>query len=439
MNQKQITNSINNQTGGLAFGQACFYEKSKENPLLDKTFVFCYDGIGNITSVETYNYTAPDTPPTGSPTTKTFTYSADKLTAFGDKAITYHNGEMTSYDGWDYSWSKGKLSSIRKHITSNARAIGKPNLPSSQTYSFVYNAFGQRTGANYTYFVSPTSSTNVSLGETLSYAKKFYYDHAGRLMFETKSTNLQGTGEEYYEIAYLYDESSMIGMEFTKNNQSTLYYFQRNLQGDVVALYDTNGVLKVKYNYDSWGNCTIAAETTDMQLARANPIRYRGYYYDQDTGLYYLNARYYSPELRRFISPDDTAYLDPENVDGLNLYAYCYNDPVNNFDPSGHSVWGILAALLCTPIGGLAFQAVVSAISYVGMAVASLFDETIRQDMENIGWNPFNTDVSISAKAGKVSFYRGVPVFKWTWVPGAFSGSRYAVSSGEMNLRSSGE
>ena len=65
-----------------------------------------------------------------------------------------------------------------------------------------------------------------------------------------------------------------------------------------------------------------------MILARVNPIRYRGYYYDQDTGLYYLNARYYSPELRRFISPDDTAYLDGETIDGLNLYVYCNNNPV---------------------------------------------------------------------------------------------------------------
>ena len=82
-----------------------------------------------------------------------------------------------------------------------------------------------------------------------------------------------------------------------------------------------------------------------MQLAIANPIRYRGYYFDVDTGLYYLNARYYSPELRRFISPDDTAYLDPESIDGLNLYAYCCNDPVNYCDPSGHDPkWYDIAA-----------------------------------------------------------------------------------------------
>jgi len=83
------------------------------------------------------------------------------------------------------------------------------------------------------------------------------------------------------------------------------------------------------------GNCTIA-NGSDMQLAYANPIRYRGCYYDTDIGLYYLNARYYSSELRRFISPDDTSYLDHENANGLNLYAYCCNDPVNRIDPTGN-------------------------------------------------------------------------------------------------------
>ena len=355
---------------GCRFGGILFYfekelyQRQKAKSFLDKSFVFCYDDIGNLTNVITYAYAAPDGVLGHPISIQAFTYDVDKLTALGSKAITYNaNGEMTSFDDWTYSWSKGKLSSIRKLITSNARAIGKPNLPSSQTYSFVYNAFGQRTGANYSYFVSPTSSTNVSLGETLSYAKKFYYDHAGRLMFETKSTNLQGAGEENYKIAYLYDESSMIGMEYTKNNQSTLYYFQRNLQGDVIGIYDTNGNLKVRYIYDAWGNCTIDSSTADMELAKLNPIRYRGYYYDRDTGLYYLNARYYSPELRRFISPDDTAYLNPGNANGLNLYAYCYNDPVNYADPSGHlitaAVWiGLgIGAVLGGIYGGVSAMA----------------------------------------------------------------------------------
>ena len=94
--------------------------------------------------------------------------------------------------------------------------------------------------------------------------------------------------------------------------------------------------MQAKYSYDAWGNCAIDSATTNYDLAHANPIRYRGYYYDEDTNLYYLNSRYYSPEWRRFISPDDTAYLDPESVNGLNLYCYCNNDPINFVDPSGH-------------------------------------------------------------------------------------------------------
>ena len=105
-----------------------------------------------------------------------------------------------------------------------------------------------------------------------------------------------------------------------------------------------------KYLYDAWGNCTISGETTNYAVAHANPIRYRGYYYDEDTGLYYCNARYYSPKWRRFISPDDTAYLDPESVNGLNLYCYCNNDPVNYADPSGHSVI-LTACLLAFGVG----------------------------------------------------------------------------------------
>ena len=117
-------------------------------------------------------------------------------------------------------------------------------------------------------------------------------------------------------------------MVSTNINGTNTYYFQRNLFGDVVAIYDTNGAKVVEYVYDAWGNCTIKGTTTNYVVAHANPIRYRGYYYDEDTKLYYLNARYYSPEFRRFISPDDTAYLNPESVNGLNLYIYANNNPI---------------------------------------------------------------------------------------------------------------
>ena len=103
----------------------------------------------------------------------------------------------------------------------------------------------------------------------------------------------------------------------------------------------------VSCSYDAWGNCTASGS-----IAPINPIRYRGYYWDSETKWYYLNARYYSPEWRRFISPDDINYLDPESVNGLNLYCYCNNDPVNYADPSGN--FPVLAVILgITAVVGL--------------------------------------------------------------------------------------
>ena len=201
--------------------------------------------------------------------------------------------------------------------------------------------------------------------------------------------------EKAQELIYLYDESGMIGVMY--NSQP--YYYHRNLQGDVIAIYDANGEKQVEYAYDAWGNCEVICADTHG-LANANPIRYRGYYYDTETGLYYLNARYYSPEWRRFISPDAAEYIDSETPNGLNLYLYCNNDPVNYIDQSGHNRDGFF------------FQYVISYLMYIGIAVASIFDESIRNDMKAIEWNPFNSDEDLVGKSNKVSFYKGVPIVR---------------------------
>lgn len=120
--------------------------------------------------------------------------------------------------------------------------------------------------------------------------------------------------------------------------------------GDVIGIYNTSGTKIVEYAYDAWGNCTTVYSAND-NIANDNPIRYRGYYLDIENNFYYLNARYYSPEFRRFISPDDTYYLDPESVNGLNLYCYCNNDPVNYCDPSGHLAFWIITALIGVAAG----------------------------------------------------------------------------------------
>ena len=231
--------------------------------------------------------------------------------------------------------------------------------------NFSYNALGQRVGVSYTY-TPPTSSSGsaVAIGTLLGYSRSYDYDQSGRLIAENKTNEYYGEPGDSEKIVFLYDEAGMVGFVYTKSGTSNTYYYDRNIRGDVIGIYDTDGNLVVKYNYDAWGNCTVASGTTNYVIANANPIRYRGYYYDVDTGLYYLNSRYYTPEWRRFISPDDTSYLDPETPNGLNLYCYCNNDPVNYADPSGHSVTAIL-------LGGFAFGAFVGA----GVSVATQWVE----------------------------------------------------------------
>ena len=304
----------------------------EDNAALDKTIEYEYNtSTGNLDSV------------TNNGTVTTFGYTdvahPDRLTSYNGKAITYNdNGGVASYDGWDYTWTKGKLSRIKKNMGNSSRAIIGPSFAPSKTYTFGYNGLGQRISQNYSYFFLGDSIIPVQQGEVTAYNKSFSYDHAGRLVAENIDKTFYGVGTESSKIVYLYDESGIIGMQYTNSTTATTntYYFLRNLQGDVIAIYDTTGNKVVEYSYDAYGNCTINSSTTNYPLAHANPIRYRGYYYDEATKLYYLNARYYNPQWRRFISPDDTAYLNPETPNGLNLYCYCGNDPVNRFDPTGH-------------------------------------------------------------------------------------------------------
>ena len=204
----------------------------------------------------------------------------------------------------------------------------------------------------------------------------------------------------------------------------------------------------VGYAYDAFGNCTTVYGTTSA-IGKYNPFRYRGYYYDRETKLYYLNARYYAPELRRFISPDDTSYLDPESVNGLNLYCYCNNDPVNYCDPSGHFAFFLLTALLAVgtvaaidyipdqefnlhwgwyagaavlgaAIGlGISYYATGSAFSSVGKVFSGLFGKTTYYrtmsvddyaTLKSTGQLPAGTETFITPNASYASGYNGLTV-----------------------------
>lgn len=152
-----------------------------------------------------------------------------------------------------------------------------------------------------------------------------YILNSNKIIRETTGNNV---------INYYYDSNDDV-IGFTYNNQKYLYL--KNIQNDVIGIIDSSGSLIVKYYYDAYGNILSITDSSGINLGSINPFRYRSYYYDNETGWYYLNSRYYDPFIRRFITPDDVSYLGTsESVDSYNLYSYCENNPVNNIDCGGH-------------------------------------------------------------------------------------------------------
>mgnify|MGYP002515998197 CR=1 FL=1 len=269
------------------------------------SFVYTYGQAGNILSVKRYAYT------TGTLgdvlETKTYTYGdsswADLLTKYNGKAITYDGiGNMTSYNGSTYTWQGREL----RKITNG-----------SNTYSYKYNADGIRTsktvnGTTTEFFLNGTQILAQKTGDGVM---RFFYDSTGK----------------------------RVGFA----NGNTLYYYLYNLQGDVIAIVRAStGQVVAKYNYDAWGKCTVT-NASGYTVGDKNPFRYRGYYYDTETGLYYLNSRYYNPEFGRFISVD--GQLNKTGLSETNLFAYCDNNPINRADQGGN-IWHIVVGAF---VGGL--------------------------------------------------------------------------------------
>ena len=198
-------------------------------------------------------------------------------------------GNPTTYRGKSATWSYGR------------------ELTTFDGNTFSYDARGRRTAKN-----------NIT----------FIYDSNGNLV-------KQSNGLEFF-----YDHSGVFAIKY---NNST-YFYRKNAQNDIIAILDTNGAVVVKYKYDAWGNCQVVSDTSGCNLGTLNPFRYRSYYYDTETNLYFLKTRYYDPELGRFMTIDDISYLDPDSINGLNLYAYCKNNPIKYEDPNG--TFAITTALL---------------------------------------------------------------------------------------------
>ncbi len=102
-----------------------------------------------------------------------------------------------------------------------------------------------------------------------------------------------------------------------------------------LGIIDSEGKLVVKYYHEAYGKCSIISDTSGCSIGSLNPFRYKGYYYDSETGMYYCQSRYYVPEWCRWLNADNPNFLEPQSLNGLNLFAYCSNDPVNAIDESG--------------------------------------------------------------------------------------------------------
>ena len=150
-------------------------------------------------------------------------------------------------------------------------------------------------------------------------------------------------GELTKILLFMYDENgSPFAMSVKDASSGTVktYYYEKNLQGDIVGIMNEAGYKVVSYTYDAWGNpynptyvYHSGVSAIDRDNAELNPFRYRGYYYDSEAGYYYLRTRYYNPEWGRFINAD--SLINQSSLLGYNSFAYCLNNPINRVDPNG--------------------------------------------------------------------------------------------------------
>ena len=243
---------------------------------------YTYDSRGNITSKTVGN------------TVTNFTYAntgwKDLLVSVDDTELEYDaNGNVILYGDREFTWTYGRsLSSV---------------LDGMNEYTYTYDENGIRTS------------------KTVDDVTTYYNTKDGVILSQTD-------GENTWYFQY---DTSGTPLGFVLNG--TQYFYITNQMNDVLAITDTNGDIVGNYEYDAWGKVL----TADTDLAKQNPLRYRGYYYDNETGYYYLQSRYYDSNICRFINADiaEISILYKNIPVGTNLLAYCNNDPVNNVDYKG--------------------------------------------------------------------------------------------------------
>ena len=316
----------------------------EDNKWDNKTVCYTYNAGGNMLTRKEYAYTTGTLGTVNKTTTYTYgnTVWKDQLTRISvsdGTSSTIGNydslGNPRTYRGMSMDWKNGReLASVTK---------------GGYTYQFAYDSDGNRISKKKTYNQTVLSSTE-------------YYLNGSTIL---------GINKDGQEVLFVYDQDGKpFAMKVIEGTDAQYYYYIYNVQGDVIGLVDKSGTQVVTYIYDSWGK--LLPDSTTSTLASMNPFRYRGYCYDEETGFYYVSSRYYDPEIGRWINADipETLTADFENFAQYNLFAYCFNNPVNLSDETG--AWPSWATKLAIGVGAIVIgAAVVAATAATGGAAAA--------------------------------------------------------------------
>ena len=333
------------------------------------TFGYAYDTAGNIRSItkngtvtKSFGYTNPSWPDlltsvTANGATKDILYEGQTQTSdlpSSGNPVTYYNGK-----DYTFTWTKGRQ-------LASATVDGKQ--------------------VSYTYDMSGVRTSKTVNGTTYNYTTL-----SGKVMRQ------QWDGKT---LEFVYDDGSQPFAMIYKHGQTTeLYYYVLNAQGDVIALLNADGTLAASYNYGAWGNYSVhdkdGKKTTDATfIGHINPLRYRGYYYDRETRLYYLQSRYYDFANCRFINADAYATTNAGSFLSCNMFAYCENNPINRVDPDG-AFWRELGAKISKTWGEIKSWA-----SNTFGAGATLVQQTKHSETELVSWG---LNYFVTAKSGTSS------------------------------------
>ena len=337
------------------------YEYDSANQLIREnneastfSFTWEYDDAGNITDWGWYNYTEGEL---GTPI-DTISYS------YGDSGW---GDLLTEYDGNNYSYDTiGNLTSdgSKNYTWKNGRELETITQRNGTVWTNTYDANGMR--------IRRASS-----------AKVYDYVYNGSQLSQMWITHV--SSETIDKFSFTYDAN---GIPMTITYNGTTYYYVTNIQGDVVAILNSSGQEVVSYTYDAWGYLWFFDGSMAFTLGQWNPLRYRGYVYDHETGLYYLESRYYNPKIGRFLNADVFASTGQGFV-GNNMFAYCLNNPIINLDESG--MWTVGISLSLSAVLGLG----------VSISVSWVMDDNGNSDLQFSYAIPWVADtMMIGAVAG---------------------------------------